>query len=148
MWQLVRAAKPEIERFPADPRVLDYRDVSITPAPGLRVARLEDQLQSELDQPWSVRLAADDPKRTGIVDACRRPSKHYTIEDVVELGAELNVHPLGDVCVLEQRNIFVVVEGGSHVGQTGRRISERIRSGLAECGDVQVPIPGRIEGRD
>src|SRR5205814_5897068 len=81
--------------------------------------RLEDQLQSELDQPRRICLAADDPKSARVVDICRRPAEHYTVEDIVELRAELHVYTLGDVSVLEHRDVFVVVEQVSHVRQTG-----------------------------
>ena len=63
---------------------------------GLRLERLENVFQPELDIPRRVRLSADPSKRSRCINVRSRRSKDHAVEDVEELGAELQLVSLPD----------------------------------------------------
>ena len=122
---------------------------------------LEQELQSELDEPWRVQLAAHDAEARIIRCAASgvRWAKLHTIESVEELGPELQTELVlrSEVCGFKYRDVPVIDSLPSQGGIDATLVTEtpvgrrretarieprnssregRMRHGLVTSGDI------------
>jgi hypothetical protein len=112
-------------------------------APRGSISKVE--LQSELNHPGLISLAADVPEPKHIVSVSIRRPENDSVEDVEELRTELQVHRFPDLGPFADQEVLVVEGEASSVRQNVRRIPEGEGCRRRKSRGIEIHIRRRIK---
>src|SRR5262249_7485722 len=104
----------------------------------LLMTQSKQQLQPELDLPWSVRRPRDHSELSRTQHRIRKPELRV-VEQIERLGAKLHRQPLDRLEGFEQRKINIRSARPADIRQRAARVAVSERCGLREHRRVEVP---------